>query len=419
MGINEEKVESVRLNKVNDWDHENLGPEIIEDDVNENKATRRNETVNRINEEIPPSVEKFLAATENLSGRDLVEAMKGFAAKHEQYLLGRITEQENMLAKEARQLYCSMTTNSKLNLVTMAQSNGLLAASILMPGRSCAKLTGMGEVILLQQCKVETVSLTYKKTKCGNEPLVLDSDNPPLTISRDGLATYPFSECFWPTGIVNINGKPHELKNNTWVLRKPTLHIKHLKLVETFPEIEDKTFDYILNPRQMFENKGVEGNNVLAELISRIYQTETKSLDPVVMSESSTSNFWDISGWMSKLKVIIFSVIGIIGTATTIAIVLKILPLKKLRSLRKKKEEVPINQIESVELLPRAREPNQLTQQSRNNEEAAMQVERANKGLRHDHNKTVYVRGIGLVWEGCLCLSVPFPENLNQRQLEQ
>ena len=80
---------------------------------------------------------------------------KGYAGSHEQKNLpDRIIGPENTLAKEARQLYCSMTTNSNLNLVTLAQTNGLLAASILTPGRSCTRMTGMGEVILLQQCKV-------------------------------------------------------------------------------------------------------------------------------------------------------------------------------------------------------------------------------------------------------------------------
>ena len=88
--------------------------------------------------------------------------------------------------------------------------------------------------------------------------------------------------------------------------------------------------------------------NVVQELIARIYQTEAKSLDPVVMTETSSSNFFDISGWMSNLKVIIFAIMGIIVTAGMIVAVMKILPLKKLNSLREKKEEIPVNEINSV-----------------------------------------------------------------------
>lgn len=391
---------------------EELGPEIIEDKPTRNDQKDR-ESI-RIEEKETQTEGKYLPATGELTGKDLETAAKGYTGSHGQYLLDRILGQENTLAKEVRQLYCSMTTNSKINLVTMAQINGLLAASILMPETPCAKMTGMGEVILLQQCRVETVTLTYKKTRCGYEPWLSNTDNPPLTISRDGMATYPFSECFWPTGVININGKAHELKNGTWVPLKPTLHIKHLKLVEKFPEIEDKAFEYILSPRQIYENKGIEQMNVLSELVARIYQTETKSLDPVVMTEGSTSNFWDISGWTSKLKIIIFSVIGIITTAGTIAITLKILPLKKLMS-RKKSKEIPVNEIEAVELIPRTERPAPSTQVSRNNTEQARQEERINKNIQHEHKKTVYVRGIGLLWQGCLCLAVPvFPDQTDQ-----
>ena len=42
---------------------------------------------------------------------------------------------------------------------------------------------------------------------------------------------------------------------------------------------------------------------------------------------------------------------GIIITAGTIAAIMKILPLKKLNSLRKKTEEIPINEINSVDRL--------------------------------------------------------------------
>ena len=347
-----EEAASRRWKETNGPKEEDLGPEIIIDDPTEEKqkpATSEDQTTRPRNGS--PTSNRYSPATGDLTGKDLEAAAKGYAGSHEQYLLDRIIGQENTLAKEARQLYCSMTTNSKLNLVTLAQTNGLLAASILMPGRSCARMTGMGEVILLQQCKVETVTLTYKKTRCGYEPLLLNTDNPPLTISRDGMATYPFSECFWPTGIININGRAHELKNGTWVPRRPTLHFKHLKLVEKFPEIEDKAFEYILNPRQIYENKGIDQMNVVQELIARIYQTEAKSFDPVVMTETSTSIFFYISGWMSNLKVIIFTIMGIIITAGTIAAIMKILPLKKLNSLRKKTEEIPINEINSVDRL--------------------------------------------------------------------
>ena len=295
----------------------------------------------------------------------------------------------------------------------MAQSNSLLAASLILPDKPCAKLTGMGGVILIQQCKQETAFLTYKETRCGIEPILKNTDNPPFTLSRDGMAAYPFSECFWPNGIINVNGKPHEFINGSWIERNHTVHLKHLKLMKKFPEIHSKAIDYLLNPRQVYDNKAWDQSNVLAELVARIQMTNTNSLDSVVLTESSTSNFWDISDWMSKLKIIMFTVIGVLGTAMTVAIAVKILPLKALLSLRKKKQESPIDQIEQVELIPKAGGSSVPEHTARPNNEAIRNIDRNINEERHDHQETFYVRGIGLLWKNCNCLAVGImPEHM-------
>ena len=210
------------------------------------------------------------------------------------------------------------------------------------------------------------------------------------------MSAYPFSECYWPNGIINVNGKPYEFKNESWVQMEPTIHFRHLKLIEKFPQLQDNTINYLLNPRQVHENKGIEQANVLAELVARIQQSNANSLDPLVLSESSTSNFWDISGWMSKLKIIIFSVFGIILTAIVIAVTVKILPITKIKALMKRKTEVAIDMVENVELVPKNHEPSLQTREP-----------------IHDHEQTVYVKGIGLLWTKCYCMAVPIaPEHL-------
>ena len=190
----------------------------------------------------------------------------------------------------------------------------------------------------------------------------------------------------------------------------------------------------------MYENKGIDQMNVVSELVARILQTEAKSLDPVVMTETSTSKFFDISGWMTKLKVTVLTIIGIIVTAGTIAVTVKILPLKKLNSLRsktqeipineiqnvglfaklkslgKKKQEIPINKIESVELLPRAMQPEPPTQGPRNSPEIAPQMQQAGTVVQHEHKRTVYVRGIGLLWRGCNCMAIGMPPELLSKE---
>jgi len=340
--------------------------------------------------------EKITPLQGDLTGYNLEDVLKIFKAKHEQYIVGLMSDHESTLAQEIKQIYCSTVRDRKLNLVAMAQTNGLLAASILFPTRLCTKLTGMGQVILLQQCKAETVTLTYKETRCGIEPIFDNDNNPPLTLARDGMSAYPFAECYWPNGIINVDGKPHEFRNGSWVPRKPTIHFKHLELIDHFPKLKDNSIDYLLNPRQVHENRGIEQANVLAELVARIQQTNANSLDPLVLSESSTSNFWDISGWMSKLKVILFSVIGIIGTAIIIAVTIKILPITKIKALINQRKEIAIDMVENVELVPK-------------NNVSALQP----REPIHEHEQTVYVKGIGLLWTKCLCMAVPIaPEHL-------
>ena len=101
-----------------------------------------------------------------------------------------------------------------------------------------------------------------------------------------------------------------------------------------------------------------------------------------------------------------------------IPITVKKLTIKKLKLLRKKKQEIPINEIESVGLLSRATNSDSATQGPRNSLETALQIHQVDTGIQHEHKRTVYVRGIGLLWEGCLCLSVPvFTENTNQENI--
>ena len=74
------------------------------------------------------TTEKLVPLQENLAGYNLEEAMRIFKAEHEQYVQSLISDQESTLAQEIREIYCSTATDHKLNLVAMAQTNGLLAA---------------------------------------------------------------------------------------------------------------------------------------------------------------------------------------------------------------------------------------------------------------------------------------------------
>ena len=103
---------------------------------------------------------------------------------------------------------------------------------------------------------------------------------------------------------------------------------------------------------------------------------------------------------MSKLKIILFSVIGIIGTAIITAVTIKILPITKIRALINQRKEVAVNMVENVELIPKH-----------------YNAPQQNEEPKHEHEQTVYVKGIGLLWTKCHCMAVPIaPEHLNNEQ---
>ncbi|KAK4007030.1 hypothetical protein OUZ56_012185 [Daphnia magna] len=81
---------------------------------------------------------------------------------HEQYKI----KHENKLAKEIRDVYCQLSTIKKTQAVILAQSNGILAASVLrLP--ICTRLQGFGQAMTLQQCETKRIFISAKESKCG------------------------------------------------------------------------------------------------------------------------------------------------------------------------------------------------------------------------------------------------------------
>ena len=90
--------------------------------------------------------------------------------QHAQCMHSTVIAQENALAKEMRQMYCKLTHLRRITLISLTQSNGLMAASLLFPNKSCTRLNGLGQVLLLQQCRKAEIKLSAVETKCGFEP---------------------------------------------------------------------------------------------------------------------------------------------------------------------------------------------------------------------------------------------------------
>lgn len=68
------------------------------------------------------------------------------------------------------------------------------------------------------------------------------------TIGTDGWSIHPFSNCFWKSSLVNLNGKTYHWEHNVthsgWVEQVPTIHTPNLNLVSEFQELPLNDFDY-------------------------------------------------------------------------------------------------------------------------------------------------------------------------------
>jgi hypothetical protein len=102
--------------------------------------------------------------------------------QHHQYMEHQAIVSENVLEKEIKKIYCGNLQVRRYTLMLLAEQNGLLAAranSLPM----CQRLKMYGDYFLVQQCKLENISVGMEKTKCGPEPKFKN-----YTIGKDGFS---------------------------------------------------------------------------------------------------------------------------------------------------------------------------------------------------------------------------------------
>jgi hypothetical protein len=198
--------------------------------------------------------------------------------------------------------------------VTLSQTNGLLAALVLeLP--ICSRIQGLGQSLLLQECERVQVFVTAQETKCGYQPFTV-YNNKNYTIGTDGWSIHPFSNCFWKSNLINLNGKTYHWEHNVtqsgWVEQVPTIHTPNLNLVSEFQELPLNDFDYALKGHPAHSTADLERLDVLTELIGRIEETHDNSLAGMIMSEKQDTKFGDMFSWTDYLKTIIFATIGFV-----------------------------------------------------------------------------------------------------------
>ncbi|KAK4028760.1 hypothetical protein OUZ56_021779 [Daphnia magna] len=201
---------------------------------------------------------------------------------HEQYKISIETEHENKLAKEIRDVYCQLSTIKKTQAVILAQSNGILATSALgLP--ICTRLQGFGQAMTLQQCETKRIFISAKESKCGFQPFFTYEDKN-CTIGVDGWSIHPYSDCFWKTHLVNLNGFhtwEHNSTDGEWS------HPAH-------------------------ETMEMEQLNILNDLVGLMQESNSKSVSNIVMSEKQDNQIGTMFSWFDTLKILILSIIGFI-----------------------------------------------------------------------------------------------------------
>jgi hypothetical protein len=248
----------------------------------------------------------------------------------------------------------------RVQAVTLSQTNGILAASLLeLP--SCSRLQGLGQSLLLQECDKKQVVVTAKETKCGYQPITT-YNNKNFTIGTDGWSIHPFSNCFWKSNLINLNGKSYHWEHNythgEWMEQPPTIHTPNLKLVSVFDELPLKDFDYALKGHPAHSTTDLERLNVLNELIGRIEESHDNSLAGMVMSEKQDNKFGDMFTWTDYLKIIIFATIGFLILILLAYIFAKVNPIPAvIRSFQNKRQrhrtipisaDIPLEQLEPM-----------------------------------------------------------------------
>jgi hypothetical protein len=236
--------------------------------------------------------------------------------QHHQYMEHQAIVSENVLEKEIKKIYCGNLQVRRYTLMLLAEQNGLLAARANnLP--MCQRLKMYGDYFLIQQCKLENISVGMEITKCGPEPKFKN-----YTIGKDGFSLHPFEECFWANSFINLNGKLYIWKENEWSAIQPTAHLSTLKLTSKFTELEDNEAQYLLNSHDIFERPEYEQINAVNEIVNKIHESNTRSLSAILVNEKDESRFWSFSSWAAKIKASLITVVSVVILAICVIFLL-------------------------------------------------------------------------------------------------
>ncbi|XP_045023163.1 uncharacterized protein LOC123466389 [Daphnia magna] len=272
---------------------------------------------------------------------------------HEQYKISIETEHDNKLAKEIRDVYCQLSKIKRTQAIILAQTNGLLAAAALgLP--MCTRIYGFGQAMTLQQCDPKRISLTAKETKCGFQPFFVYGKNN-CTIGLDGWSIHPYSECFWKSQLININGYPHTWQHNAtagdWIKQEATIHTSNLDLIAEFEELHLNSFDYGLRNHPAHGTMEMEQLNILNDLVGRINEGEGKELPDILVTEEQDNQIGHMFSGFDTLKIMALSAIGFILFLICLRIFIACNPIPRIKeSFRRRKQSRNVSESDGQEM---------------------------------------------------------------------
>jgi nitrogenase subunit NifH len=99
-------------------------------------------------------------------------------------------------------------------------------------------------------------------------------------------------------------------KDGEWSPMQPSTHLSTLSLRAKFEELEDKEAQYLINSHDIFDRPEYKAIISVNEIVSKIHESNSKSLSAIIVNEHEESRHWNLQGWKSKLQASLISFIA-------------------------------------------------------------------------------------------------------------
>ena len=170
----------------------------------------------------------------------------------------------------------------------------------------CQKITATGQFARVKQCRAENITIGVEITPCGPQP---KHNN--MTIAATGWELTPFTLCYWRGNLININGIPHELRNNSWEKVASNITLDALHMIHSFLSEDDNSYTYISQTNPMYNNDEPAHVNIMADILAitneRNQRTEwsyNPDVSEVLVTGTEHSFLPDMAKWMQIFKIL-------------------------------------------------------------------------------------------------------------------